>query len=316
LAHIAKLLLVLCVLAGSAAAFAVSEGLKVQRAAVTAVSVDKVFSPVCRCPQARATIAFKLTRSDRLSLAILGPEGEVVRTLVRGRLFGRGAHHFTWNGREDGGRLAPGGKYTPRVRLERTARTFVLPNPIEVDVTPPRIAPVSVRPRVISPDGDARSDVTRVSYRISERAHAILYVNGRREARTKFQRARDNVNWYGRRSGRPLPPGRYRLSLAAVDRAGNQSTRTPAGFVRIRYVEVAPRRQRVAAGARIRVRVSTDAKRVEYVLRRGASVVASGMSGPRLSLRGPAKRGVYVLVVEAAGHRAIAAVVVGSGDGR
>src|SRR5215831_16059066 len=62
LARTATLLLVLAVLAASGAAFAISEGLKAQRAAVTAVHVTKIFSPVCRCPQARAAIGFKLTR--------------------------------------------------------------------------------------------------------------------------------------------------------------------------------------------------------------------------------------------------------------
>jgi hypothetical protein len=310
LARTAKLLLVLCVLAGSAAAFAVSEGLKVQRAAVTAVRVDKVFSPVCDCPQRRATVAFRLTRSDRLSVAMVDADGESVRTLVRSRLFGPGSHHFTWNGRDDRGRILPEASYRPRIELQRTGKTLVLPNPIELDVTPPRIRVVSVVPRVISPDGDGRSDVTRVTYRINERAHALLFVNGRREVRTKFQRPHDNVNWYGRRDGIALPAGRYRLSLSAVDRAGNRSRRVPAGPVLIRYVRIAPLEQRVEPGGRIRAAVSTDARRVRWLLRRGASVVASGVGGRRLALDAPAKPGRYVLAVEAAGHRAFAAVIV------
>jgi flagellar hook capping protein FlgD len=310
LARTATLLLVLAVLAASGAAFAISEGLKVQRAAVTAVRVDKIFSPVCRCPQARAVIGFKLTRSDRVTLGMVDSKGELVRTLVHRRLFSRGAKHFTWNGRDDDGTLVPEGSYRPRIRLQRTDRTYLLPNPIKVDMTPPRIRVHSVSPRVISPDGDGRSDILHVRYRISERAHALLYVAGRQTARTKFQRRQDNVNWYGRLDGRRLPPGTYRLGLAAVDLAGNRSRLVPAGTVRIRYVALPSRSFPVRPNRKLTIPVSTDAAHVRYTLRRGASVVVSGSSKPRLRLHAPKKPGRYVLVIEEAGHKAVAAVVV------
>src|SRR5262249_3041300 len=241
LARTATLLLVLAVLAASGAAFAISEGLKVQRAAVTAVHVDKIFSPGCPCPHARAGIRFKLTSSDRVPRRMVDSKGELVRTLVHRRLFSRGAKHFTWNGRDDDGTLVPEGSYRPRIRLQRTDRTYLLPNPIKVDMTPPRIKVHSASPRVISPDGDGRSHGLRVRYRISERAHALLYVAGRQTARTKFQRRQDNVNWYGRLDGRRLPPGTYRLALAAVDLAGNRSKLVPAGAGRLRYVALPSR---------------------------------------------------------------------------
>jgi hypothetical protein len=310
-ARAAPLLVVIAVLVASAASFAVSEGLKVQRAAVTAVRVPiKIFSPVCRCPEDRAVIGFKLTRTDRVTLAMVDRHGLEVRLLVRHRLLNRGAHHFTWNGRDDDGTTVPQGEYRPRIRLERTNKTFVLPNPIRVDITPPRISVLSVRPRAISPDGDGRSDVVRVRYRISERAHALLFVGARRAAMTKFQRREDNVNWYGSLDGHRLRPGTYRLSLAAVDLAGNESKPVRAGTVRIRFVELASRVYRVAPAQTIRVRVTTDAARVRYALRRGASLVEEGTAKPPLALRAPRKRGRYVLTVEAAGHRAVAAVVV------
>jgi hypothetical protein len=313
LARTATLLLVLAVLAASGASFAISEGLKVQRAAVTAVHVSKIFSPVCRCPEARATIGFKLTRSDRVTLGMVDSKGELVRVLVNRRLFSRGAKHFTWNGRDDDGTLVPQGSYRPRIKLERTDRTYLLPNPIKVDMTPPRIRVRSVSPRVISPNGDGRSDILHVRYRISEHAHALLYVAGRQPARTKFQRLQDDVNWYGRLDGRRLPPGTYRLAIAAIDLAGNESRLVPAGTVRIRYVALPSRAYRVRAKHTLTVPVSTDAAHIRYVLRRGGSVVVSGASKRRLRLRAPAKPGRYVLVIEAAGHRVVAALVVTKG---
>src|SRR5215469_1252114 len=226
-------------MAGSAAAFAISEGLKVQKAAISAVQIPRrVFSPVCDCPSDRVSIAFRLTRTDRLTVGIVDSHGQSIRTLVGNKLFGRGKHHFTWNGLTGVGAVVPDGTYEPRIRLHRAGKTLVLPVPITVDTVPPRIAVLSVHPRTISPDGDGYSDVVRVHYRINEKAHALLFVNGVQRARSKFQHQNDTIQWYGRVNGRPLPPGSYRLSVAAVDTAGNSSRVVPAGSVRIRYVEL------------------------------------------------------------------------------
>jgi hypothetical protein len=309
-ARSATTLLVLGVLAGSAAAFAVSEGLKVQRAAVTGTQVAKTFSPVCDCATDRASIAFRLTRPDRLDIWIVNSNGRIVRTLVGGKLFGRGAHHFTWNGRNEAGKIVPEGNFKPRIKLERAGRTLTLPNPIKLDVMLPRILAVKADPILISPDGDGRADVVRVRYRLSEHAHAVLLVNGKQRVRSRFQRLRDEVDWFGKVGGRALSPGRYRLDLVAVDLAGNRSRARSAGVVRIRYVALGEGIVRTAPGRRIVVSVSTDARRVRWALRRGTSVVASGSSGHRLILRAPAAPGRYVLVATAVRHQARATVVV------
>ncbi len=310
MARTATTLLVLGLLAGTAVAFAVSEGLKLEKTPITATKVDKVFSPVCGCPMRRARIAFRLRKADRLTISMVDSEGRRIRTLVDGRRFGRGLHHFTWNGRDDGGRLVLEGKYRPKVELSGADRTIVLPNPIRVDVTRPRVVLVGVRPRVLSPDGDGRGDVARVRYRVSERAHALLLVNGRQRVRGRWQRPRGELSWYGRAGGRPLPPGRYRLEIVAEDLAGNLSRPVSAGLVRIRYVELSQRVVRARAGARIAVGVSADAPRLLWSLRRGSSTVARGSAGKAIVLRAPRRPGRYLLVVEAAGHRARAAVVV------
>ena len=298
MARPATTILVLLVLAGSAAAFAISEGLKVQKAAITAVHIDgKIFSPLCACATDRVTIGFRLTRSDRLTVGIVDSNGQIVRMLVGSRLYGRGKHHFTWNGLTGVGAVVPDGTYEPRIRLHRAGKTLVLPNPIRVDTVSPRIRVVSVRPRVISPDGDGRSDVVRVRYHIDEHAHALLYVNSVLRARTKFQRQSDTVAWYGRVGGRALPPGSYRLSLAAVDIAGNPSDQVQAGTVTIRFIELPAKALRARPGARVVVRVSTDAQKLSYTLRHGSSTLAAGTSPRRLVLHAPEKTGRYTLVV-------------------
>jgi hypothetical protein len=311
LARTATLILVLAVMAGSAAAFAISEGLKVQKAAVGAVQVPvRVFSPVCDCPLDRVTIAFRLTRSDRMTLGIVDSHGQIVRTLVANKLFGRGKHHFTWNGLTGVGAVVPDGTYEPRIRLHRAGKTLVLPVPLTVDTVPPRITVRGAHPRTISPDGDGHSDVVRVHYKIDERAHALLFVDGIQRARTKFQRQNDAIAWYGRVDGSPLRPGHYRLSVAAVDSAGNSSSPVPAGIVTIRYVELPETVIRARPHARVVVRVSTDSPKVQYILKRGSSTVAAGTAPRRLAFRAPAAPGRYTLVVGAAGHRARGALVV------
>jgi flagellar hook assembly protein FlgD len=311
LARTATLILVLLVMAGSAAAFAISEGLKVQKAAITAVQIPRrTFSPVCDCPTDRVTIAFRLTRIDRMTVGIVDSHGQLVRTLVGGKLFGRGKHHFIWNGLTGVGAVVPDGVYEPRIRLHRAGKTFVLPNPITVDTVPPRIVPIGVHPRTISPDGDGHSDVLHVRYRINEKAHAILLVNGIQRARSKFQRQKDTIEWYGRVNGRPVPPGNYHLAVAAVDTAGNPSSVVPAGVVTIRYVELPAKVISARPRSKVVIRVSTDAPRVRYTLKRGSSTVMAGASPPRLAFRAPAKPGRYTLVVGAAGHRARGALLV------
>ena len=311
MARTATLILVLVVMAGSAAAFAISEGLKVQKAAIGVVQVPvRIFSPVCDCPSDRVTIAFRLTRSDRMTVGIVDSHGQVVRTLVDNKLFGRGKHHFTWNGLTRVGAVVPDGVYEPQIRLHRAGKTLVLPVPITVDATPPRIVPIAVHPRTISPDGDGHSDVVHVRYRINERAHALLLVNGIQRARTKFQHQKDTIQWYGRVNGHPLPPGHYRLSLAAVDRAGNSSNVVPAGVVTIRYVELPAKVIRAHPRSKVVIAVSTDAPNVGYTVKHGSSTVAAGTSPRRLVLRAPTSTGRYTLVVGAAGHRARALLVV------
>jgi hypothetical protein len=304
------LVLVLALLAGTAVAFAVSERLKLEKSPITATRVAKVFSPVCDCPQSRATIAFRLRRVDRIRLSLIDDEGNEVRRLIDGRRFGKGKKHFTWNGRDDAGELVPEGRYRPKVELLGAGRTIVMPNPIEVDRTRPAVAVVAVGPRTLSPDGDGRGDRLTVRYRASERAHGLLLVNGQQRVRTRRQRPVWQLEWYGTVEGRPLAPGTYRLAVAVEDLAGNVSRPVPAGVARIRYVELPRRPLLTRPGAPLGLSVSTDSPRVEWTLRRGSSLVGRGSGGPTLRLTAPRRPGRYVLVVRAAGHAARSVVVV------
>jgi FlgD Ig-like domain len=304
----ATLAVVLALLMGSALAFGVAERLKIEKSPVAGTEVDKVFSPVCRCPQRVARISFRLRRSDKLTLTLLDADGKRVRKLVDGERRRRGPQQFVWDGRDDDGRLLPEGAYRPKVVLGRADRTIVLPNPIHIDVTPPTVAVTKVRPRVISPDGDAHGDVARIRYRMSEPGRAILFVNGRKRVVSRRQRPSGQLQWVG--GGAGGRPGRYRLAVQAQDLAGNLSRRVAAGTVAVRYVRLAGTRLEAQPGRRVRVNVDADAPRVAWLLRRGSSIVRRGRAGRAIVVSAPAQPGRYVLVVSTGPHSARAVLFV------
>jgi FlgD Ig-like domain len=305
------LFVALALLVGSAVAFGVAERLKVEKSPVTGTAVDKVFSPVCRCPQRRASIAFRLRHADRLKLSLLDEAGNEVRTLVQGERLARGPHEFFWNGRDDDEQLVAEGRYRPKVELGRADRTIVLPNPIGVDMTAPVVRVISVRPRTLSPDGDGRGDVVRIRYRANERVRGLLFVNGRLRVVSRSQRPGGVLQWLGGSpNGGTLRPGTYRLAVQARDLAGNLSKRVPAAVIPLRYVHLEATRVVTAPGELARVGVETDARRIRWILRRGSSVVQRGTGGRVIRLRAPDRPGRYVLVASAGGHTARALVRV------
>ena len=307
----APLFVALALLVGSAVAFGVAERLKVEKSPVAGTIVDKVFSPVCRCPQRRAMIFFRLRRADRLKVSLLDDEGREIRTLVDGERAARGPHAFFWNGRDEDGRLVPEGRYRPKVELGRADRTIVLPNPINVDVTAPTVKVGPVRPRAISPDGDGRGDIVRVRYRADERVHGLLIVNGRLRVVSRSQRPGGVLQWFGGApGGRKLAPGRYRLVVQARDLAGNLSKRVLAAVVPLRYIRLEEPRIVAVPNKQLVVGVETDAPRVDWILRRGSSVVGRGLAQRVIRFDAPALPGRYVLVATAGSHTDRAAVVV------
>jgi hypothetical protein len=304
-ARIASTVLVVALLAATAAAFALTQGLKLQKSPIFGTQVQPVFSPVCDCPKQTARIAFKLRKADRLDISIVDG-GEVVRTIERGRSYPKGPVVIQWDGRDDAGRVLPEGEYQPRIRVRGAHQTITLPNSIRIDVTPPVLQDVTVRPRVISPDGDGRADKVVVRYRLSENGRGVLFVNGKRRALTRFPRTEETIVWNAKVRRRPARAGVYALQLVAFDPAGNRSARTPAIPVVVRYVTLGRDRIAVAAGARFAVRVSSDAQRVRWTL--GGR---SGFARPgTLRLRAPLQKGRFTLTVSANGHTARAAVFV------
>lgn len=288
-----QFLIVLALLGATAAAFAVTERLKLERSPVTGTRVDRVFSPVCECARDVAVISVVLRRRETVTVDILGANGDSVRTLVRRRREPAGRVSYTWDGRDNAERVVAEGSYRPRIQLERNGRTIVLPNPIRVDTTAPRVRIVSVFPRVFSPDGDGQRDRVTATYSLDERARAAMLVDGRQRVQSKFRRLEGKLVWYGREDGRAVRPGTYEIRLRAIDRAGNRSARTRAVPVEVRYVELSRDRIEVVAGKRFSVRVLTDSLAYRWLFA-GEKGVAQRQV---LVLRAPETPGTYFLYV-------------------
>jgi hypothetical protein len=298
-------LLVVALLGGTAAAFAVTQGLKIEPSPILSPRIAKVFSPTCDCATRVATIQFKLRKPDRVRLEIVS-DGDVVRTLVPGRKLRSGKVTYTWNGRDDQGHFVPEGVYKPRVHLTSQHKTIELPNEMRVDTTAPTVGLVSVGPRAFSPDGDGRADRVVVTYSTNEPAHGILLVDGKQVVFTRRQLQRSTVAWNGRVHGKTLVPGVHRLQLAAEDRAGNVSTPGKAVDVVLRYVLLAKKRLDAKAGTRFGVGVSADAP-VRWRLDGRSGTAKPGV----LVLRAPTSPGRYALVVSVGTHAARSTMVVG-----
>jgi len=305
-ARLASTVLVVALLAATATAFVLTQGLKGQRSPILGTDVDKIFSPICDCESARAIISFRLREADRLDVALIDSDGDIVATPVRSQRFDRGRVVVQWDGLDGNGEPLPEGGYRPRVRLREERRTIVLPNPIEIDLTAPTIVGWGTTPRVLSPDGDRRADRLTVTYVLSEPAKALLFVNGGKRVETRFPRERDSLAWFGRVDGRAVPAGLYELALRASDPAGNLSERVGLPSVTVRYVALGRDRIEVTAGARFAIRVSSDARRVRWTLGRRSGLARPGT----LRLRVPRQKGRYTLRVSANGHSAGAAVFV------
>lgn len=292
-------------LAATAAAFAITERLKLTKSPIVATKIlrDHV------SPSAHTTAAFKLRfrRRDRVTVSIRDSHGDHVDTLAFEQLLPAGRHTFTWNGLNDLRRKPPDGTYRMEVHFANQRRTILIPNPIVLTTKLPAVLDAGATPEAFSPDHDHQADHVTIHYRLSEPAHIVVSLDGRRVIRGRFSKAKDKVTWDGTVHGTVLAPGTYVLTVGAVDLAGNKATRVQRVAVTIRYIALASRRVAVRGGARFRIRVSTDAKR--YAWKLGSRTGKA--SGRVLTLRAPNGRGAYRLTVTERGHSASATVVVG-----
>ena len=282
-------LLVLGLLGGTAAAFAVTERLKLVPSPIIAPRVTPAFSPVCDCPTKEARIRFGLRDAHRLTVTVIDADSRPVRTIADDERFSAGRVEFVWDGRG-----APEGVYRIRVHLADARRTIDIPNELRLDTTPPELDVQSIAPRVFSPDGDRNSDFARVRFSLSERSRVVLAADGKDVVRSTPRRAGDGkLEWYGRGAAE----GPHPLVIVAHDSRG-----TARGDPHARPCPVD--RARAAANgvcrrSPLRRRCLDRCRAVPLAARH-----RTGSSGARtLTLLSPALPGRYTLTVSLDGTR-------------
>jgi Flagellar hook capping protein len=193
-------------LVGTAAAFAITEHLKLIKSPIAGTRVSKVISPVCRCADSKALIQIRLRHADHVTVTILDSNLHKVATVASRESVPRGTpHQFFWDGRTAAGTDAPDGVYRPEVHLSGARHTFVLPNRILLDTTTPKVLSASGGDGVLFPGG-GRSLAIR--YALSEPANAVVYLGRRQIIRGRPTREHANVKWAGKVDGSPVPRAR------------------------------------------------------------------------------------------------------------
>jgi hypothetical protein len=226
LRRIAVPVLVFALLVGTAAAFAVTEALKLERSPVTRPRFDEVFSPTCGCATRTARLSVKLRKAERVDAVVVDQDGEAIRTLAENSRYAAGRIVFRWNGEDDTGHVVPDGSYRLRMHFDAERRTIVIPNVVHVDTEAPSVELLSVTPAELS--AAPGQDTAQVVFRLSESARPLLLLDGALAVRGKPRRpGKHTLLWEAAApDGRPLKSGRYVLTLQAQDPAGNLSLPT------------------------------------------------------------------------------------------
>jgi hypothetical protein len=202
-------------LLATAAAFALTEHLKLIKSPIYATRVTGPFSPVCGCATDKATIGFKLRKADTVTVRILDADGNVVATIASGVREPAGTVTFLW----DGGK-SPDGSYQPQIKLAQADKTIVMPNRITLDTSVPQVLSASDGHGTLVPGGRPKLSIV---YTLDQRAHVVVYLGSDRVILGRRNQLHDGVIWNGKLHGKTLPPGRYVLDVGAVDIAGNET---------------------------------------------------------------------------------------------
>jgi hypothetical protein len=307
-ARVLSTAVVLALLTATALAFVITEGAKLEKSPIMGTKVTPLFSP-SGVTRKTADIKFRLRTRERIEAWIQDSDGHRVRVLQPPRTFPRGARlDLVWDGFTDSGTIEPDGVYMPVVKLLRSHRTIVLPSPIKLDTKPPVITVRHPLYPILSPDGDGRRDTFTVPYRINERGQGILSVRGTRVVLTRSRKQVGELTWNGKlgKPPRPALPGRYLLTVAARDEAGNESQPFRFAIAQVRYIALARDRVVVRPGGKFALRVSADTPTVRWTLRGRSGVQRTGT----LHFTAPRSVGVYRLYITAGTHAKRCTVVV------
>ena len=304
-------------------AFFVTTRLKRSTPVIEQLTFRRSFSPNGDGRFDAALFAFRLRRTDEVTVAIVNRDGDEVRVLAADVLLPGGQRHrFRWDGRNEGGRVVPDGEYHLRVGLRRQGRTVTSPRKLFLDTVPPRSVVRYVSPDSISPDGAGGANSATLRFAgPSRRARLLVYRTDLRRPRLVATRAipdgEPTVRWDGRVKGdRPAASGTYLMVVRAQDAAGNvgprrvpprrSAVRGHPGLA-VRYVDAYSTAPVDQFGQRASFVVNSDGRRYRWSVRRfgGRRVLARGSSRSE-TLKVPARlkrAGVAMLTLRVGRHR-------------
>lgn len=176
---------------------------------------------------------YLLHRSDHVNVYVVDSSGAIVRTLASDRYMQGGAHPirtlFTWNGREDDGKVAPDGAYYIRVALLAQDRTVDISDSAgQAEAVTVRTVPLQPVITSAAPQSIAAPAPVRIGYQGTDNlpARILLY---RRGTSGKLRLVKSfgtpagvsRTVWDGRIHQRPAAPGSYLVGLEVTDQACN-----------------------------------------------------------------------------------------------
>ena len=194
---------------------------------VTLSVVNDAFSPNRDGVLDATTAVVEVQVSATLTLDVLSPGGEVVRSVVTAEAIDAGSTRVAWRGFDDARHVVPDGVYTIRATVTDAAgSTTTAEATTRVDTVPPRFAWRDVEPDPITGSGDA------VRLQVSTRSATIARLVIRDAIRAIVHRDEwtdlggvVTETWDLRSSGgHRVAPGLYEATMTVRDAAGNVRT--------------------------------------------------------------------------------------------
>jgi hypothetical protein len=131
-------------------------------------------------------------------------------------------------------RALPSGDYQVMLDVQANGRRQAAQVAVTVrdaDTSPPDITELALLPDHISPNFDARDDVTHITYRLAKDAQVAPYLDASAASgstrrvwmgdSTRVLAGEQSLTWDGIANGQPVPSGEYILGIRARDQSGN-----------------------------------------------------------------------------------------------
>ena len=314
-------------------AFFVAQRLKHSPTALQGFTRTPVFSPNRDGRKDREHVRFKLRKADDVTVEVVDHFGDVEATIASKRhMAAYTPTPFTWDGRADGGGMAPDGVYRFRVTLRHEGRALTVPRSFIKDTKPPDVrilGPLPRRPALL-PRHDGKP--ARISFQSSGRNIVVSVVRTypgpveRVVGPLKLPDGSKTWTWDGKRNGARVQPGSYLAIVQSRDSAGNigssvgvsRVTGLPrAGYgitlpgnggITVRYLGASPPAVPVTAGQVGQIAVDSRQRAYDWSLRRVGGpkppIRRGHRTKPIINLHAPnGSSGVYLVSIRSHGHQ-------------